>query len=145
MSEPTLKFRVRYRLGFPPTVVPIGAQCPRYQALEAHIPAAWTLFSAPRPINGTLSWIDPNGNGCGWFWAAVDPAGADAPMYYKALLQNDATEMRYISEEQVRREVRYYYDAGYPNHGVDVENTDVQLIWDAYLSMKNREESDYGL
>ena len=98
-----------------PSTVPVGADIYQTCPLAAGdaLPSNWQICTAPRPIFGHVLWRD--GGGHGSFYAAVDPSdGETSTWMMKRNIQNDATLLSYITQEEAIERQRAYYQENMP-------------------------------
>ena len=61
----------------------------------AHVPAAWPIFNAPRPLCGTVTWTGEFLTGI--FYAAVDPADPAAAAFIAHNRRDAAVVVEYVA------------------------------------------------
>lgn len=67
-------------------------------SLPENVPTAWIIFNAPRPIYGHVEWRD--GNGFGFFFAAVNPEGERAEWMQYENHRQDACILHFVTEDE---------------------------------------------
>lgn len=73
---------------------------------SAAIPADWTIFNAPRPLNGHITWQDDFRHGI--FYAAVNPHGYIADTMIRDNVNLHAFVLDYVGMVEVEAWCRQY-------------------------------------
>ena len=91
----------------------------------------WKIYNAPRPLAGTVTWIDVNG-WSGWFFAAIDPLDVLSPTWEKDTINLDGCLLIYVSQEDWHKRVMEYGKQLAEEYHVDLSDFDFKEIEMSY-------------
>ena len=121
--------RTRPRLGKRPESFDNQAAWASADEKTIVIPENWDVYNATRPLYGTVTWVNPSFGA--WFYAAVNPADADANGWRRQNETLDAALVAWFEIDRVRMLTQKYYDALMPGR-VDVSNHTDSVVWRSF-------------
>jgi hypothetical protein len=81
-----------------------------FREYPSQVPAEWTIWNAPRPIYGDITWKGDFLSGV--FYAAINPDGDDCKRFTQLNIELDACKIFYVDEEEaLDLMVTYYQDS----------------------------------
>lgn len=98
----------------------------------------WKIYNAPRPLYGTVTWVDPKHGIEGWFFAAINPFDEDAARWTKHTLEWDGCLLIYVSQEDWHKRVMEYGKQLAEEYHVDLSDFDFKEIEATYRNSLKR-------
>lgn len=120
-SVPLPALRKRYTLG----------ERPAFQSTGEPLPAHWVICNAPRPLVGHDAWIGPFVSGI--YYAAIDPETLEAARRLESNRRDDACELVYVTDAEMREAIRQRYAAVWlQQNGTDIFSDRYAVEWATY-------------
>ena len=101
--------------------------------------ADWEIYNTSRPLPGDVSWSNPEYGRCGWFYAAIDPGGADAERLRKRCRELDGRLCVWVTMAEAREWAEMYYEPEIVKGRLDLSKFDDEAIARSYLLHSRKE------